>query len=155
MTKPRYTDEFRAGAIAWLEGAGYPDTPGALERVAGQLNVPTRTLRRWWTGESNPVPDNIVTLKKQELADVVKAEVYGILEAMGKTRAEASYKELATAGGIMIDKLQLLQGKPTERTEVIETWLNGLPQSEYDDVIAEAERIIAESRRADPGSGAA
>jgi hypothetical protein len=30
---------------------------------------------------------------------------------------DAQYRELATAFGILVDKLQLLSGEPTERTE--------------------------------------
>lgn len=113
----RYSDEFRASAVLWLRAAGYPDTHGALTRVAGELNVHPRTLSRWYNRESNPPPDKIVSEKRVDLVTAIRSEIAAVLSDMPEARDEASYKDLATALGIMVDKLQLLEGKPTERTE--------------------------------------
>ncbi len=117
MAKPKYDDKFRASAVVMLEAAGYPNEKGALQRIAAHLHVPTRTLRRWYIGESNPPPDNLVSQKKGELTDWIKSEVSAIFDAMPIVRGEASYRDLGTVAGILTDKLQLLSGKPTERTE--------------------------------------
>lgn len=119
MTKqvPKYDDEFRASALVMLEAAGYPDTLGAMERVAAHLNVPGRTLRRWYTGQSNPPPDRIVARKKIDLAQAVRDELSAIFADMESKREEASYRDLTIAAGVLIDKQQLLEGKPTAINE--------------------------------------
>lgn len=113
-----YTDEYRASAVALLEGAGYPDKEGALSQMARHLRVPARTLSRWFNGEQNPPPDQLVNEKKADLVETINAELTSIFAAMGKARDEASYKDLTTAAGILIDKRQLLSGGATERAEV-------------------------------------
>ncbi len=119
--QPRYDDKFRAGAIALLEAAGWPDTLGAMTRTATHLKIPTRTLSRWAHGENNPAPDELVIEKKLDLTDALRGEIDAALGAMGTVRADASYRDLGTVVGILTDKLQLLTGEPTEnnRTRII------------------------------------
>jgi transposase-like protein len=112
--RKRYDDKFRANAVLLLEAAGYPDKIGALTQVSNNLKVPKRTLSRWYNKEQNPPPDNLVTEKKAELKDLLKREIEGALGDMPNARQDASYRDLGTVTGILIDKLQLLTGKPTE-----------------------------------------
>lgn len=150
--RPTYDDEFRANAVLMLQAAGYPDTEGALKRTAAHLRIQPRTLSRWARGEQNPPPDQVVNRKRVDLKDAIRDELANLFPAMAGARIEASYRDLATSAGILIDKLQLLEGKPTERIERIERLLNELPEDEYNAVIAEAEEVIAESRRGHSGS---
>lgn len=112
-----YDDKFRASAVVMLEAAGYPDKKGALTRVANNLKVPARTLSRWFNGENNPPPDNIVSEKTFELEAFLETEVVAIFKRMPSERDEATYRELGTVAGILIDKLQLVSGKATARME--------------------------------------
>lgn len=118
MARRRYTDQYRASAVLMLEAAGYPDKPGALMSVANHLKVPHATLSRWARAIQNPPPPELVHEKKLDMV----AELLDLLgltfTAAKNTVGEATNKELATAIGIYIDKLQLLSGKPTERQEV-------------------------------------
>lgn len=111
--RKRYTDEFRASAVLMLQGAGYPDTVGSLAAVSARVGVAGTTLRRWFTKEQNPPPDKIVAIKKEDLADLILKEAHAILKDMPDARQDASYREMATAFGIMVDKLQLLTGEAT------------------------------------------
>lgn len=119
--RPRYDDKFRANAVVLLEAAGYPNKPGALGTTAKRLGIPDRTLSRWARKEQNAAPDEIVTEKRVELADLLRAEIRNALGAMDEARPEASYRDLATSIGIMTDKLQLLTGEPTDnnRTRIV------------------------------------
>jgi transposase-like protein len=117
MAKRRYSDEFRASAIVMLESQGYPDKAGAIAQVAAHLKMPVRTLRRWYKGHSNPAPANLVLQKKIDFLDVIETELAGIFEEMPEARADADYRTLATAAGILFDKRQLLLGKPTEHIQ--------------------------------------
>lgn len=115
----RYSDEFRANSIIMLEASGYPDRPGALMETAKYLKIPHATLSRWANGKRNPPPPEMVQIKKEEIIAMLKGEIRGALEEMPKARQDADYKELATSVGIMVDKMQLLDGEPTARTEII------------------------------------
>lgn len=115
--RKRYTDEFRASAVLMLEAAGYPDKEGALTKVAKHLGMPYQTLSRWAREKNNPPPPELVHNKKIDLIAGIKNELSFIFDEMGKTRQDAEYRELATAFGIMVDKLQLLTGQPTERND--------------------------------------
>ena len=120
VTRPKrksYDDKFRASAVVMLEAAGYPTEKGALLRTSEHLGVPSMTLMRWFRKDQNPPPNELVTEKRGELKDFVKSELNAIFGDMPLVRADASYRDLATAAGILIDKLQLLENKPTERVE--------------------------------------
>ena len=118
MATKRYDDKFRAGAVVTLQANGYPEKQGALMRVAKELGVPHTTLRRWYTAESNPPPNEIVQEKKEELKDLFEIEMRAIFVEMGKSRQDANYRDLGTVLGIIADKHQLLTGKPTDRIAV-------------------------------------
>jgi len=115
----RWSDEFRAMSVVMLEAEGYPQRKGALMEVAKTLKVPKSTLSRWYTGKSNPPPPETVTIKKEQIIAMLKGEIGAALNEMPKARPDADYRELATTIGILVDKLQLLEGEPTSRTEVI------------------------------------
>ena len=113
----KYDDKFRASAVIMLEAAGYPGKDGALTQVSKSLNVPRTTLRRWFKKESNPPPSEIVHKNKIDFIEAIRTEIAGILTDMPIARDEASYKDMTTALGILIDKLQLLTDKPTQISE--------------------------------------
>jgi transposase-like protein len=116
--RKRYNDEFRASAVLMLEAAGYPDKEGALTAVSKRLGVAHQTLSRWARAVQNPPPSILVQEKRIDLVGEL-TELLGLtVRAAKATVDDASYKELATAIGIYIDKLQLLTGNPTERQEV-------------------------------------
>lgn len=114
----RYTDEQRASFVVMLQAAGYPDTPGALKRVADNAGVHENVLRRWWKGTQNPPPTTLVSRKKIDLRKAIRSELAAIFDRMAVTRDEASYRDLGTVAGILFDKSQLLEDKPTEHTKV-------------------------------------
>lgn len=124
-TYQRYSDEFRASAVLMLEAAGYPAREGALSQVASHLGMPRTTLRRWYRGAIHPPPAEIVQKKRLDLRAAIRAEVDEIFTAMGAVRPDASYRDLAWAAGVLIDKLQLLDGKPTWRVELIDLLRDG------------------------------
>ena len=121
MSKRRYDDKFRASAVVMLEAAGYPDKVGALARVSKATGAPPSTLSGWFKRSSNPPPSDIRDEKELDLVQALKDELTAIFPAMAGVREDASYRELAISAAIMIDKLQLLKGGPTDRTEHIHT----------------------------------
>lgn len=123
MGRKIYTDKFRASAVVMLEAAGYAgdrqkNKPGALKQVSKHLSVPERTLSRWFRAENNPPPDILVTEKKGDLVAMIDEELEGIFGEMPTARPDASYRDMGTVAGILIDKKQLLTGEPTENNDV-------------------------------------
>jgi hypothetical protein len=148
----QYTDDDVATALAFLEASGYPNKKGSLELASRHTRVPTRTLRRWYIGQMHPVSDNNVARKKVDLAEALDNELAEIFAALMDARDEASYKDLATAAGIFIDKKQLLTGKPTARIATVQEELAETPEDERAAVIAEAQQIIRDSAMGSSGS---
>ena len=126
LKRKRYDDEFRTSAVLMLEAAGYPGHEGALSRVAGHLGgVPLSTLRGWFHGTRNPPPAQLRNEKRLDLREAIREELAGIFPAMAEKRQDATYRELATAAGILIDKDQLLGGHPTWRGEIVNLLRSG------------------------------
>jgi len=122
----RYSDDYVASAVLMLEAAGYPQKEGGLESVYKALRKggkpgPARTsLTNWYNRTKHPVESTTVEQKRAELQEVIRDEVYAAFQAAGAAREEATYKDLITAAAILIDKLQLLNGGATERTEIVD-----------------------------------
>lgn len=111
-----YSDEIKAETLALLDVNN-----GNVRKTSRQTGVPQSTIRDWRDGKG--VVDAVAEIrarKKGEISDLIRDELEAIFEAMKSKRSEATYKELATAGGILIDKMQLLDGDPTSIEEF--TW---------------------------------
>ncbi len=113
-TRPRYDDKFRASAVVMLEAAGFPDRKGALSHVSKHLHVSIPALKRWATGDQNPPPHEVVTKNRIDLGDLLDTEIAAAFEAAKSVRGEASYRDLMTGIGILVDKRQLLRGEATQ-----------------------------------------
>lgn len=128
----RYDDKFRASAIVMLQAAGWPERDGALSQVARHLDVPLTTLHRWASGESNPPPSELVNEKRLELDELLDREIEAALGAMKVARADASYRDLGTVFGILVDKKQLLNDRPTQNVNAqinfVRTGVSTLPE---------------------------
>lgn len=119
-SKRRYTDEERASLLAMLESEGYPDTKGALSKVATYAKMPPSTLLLWWQGKRNPPPSDLQNIKKVELADLFEQAARKYLEHGMKDAIvdDVAGKDAMTAAAIAADKAALLRNKPTERIAV-------------------------------------
>lgn len=116
--RPNYSDEQRAEVCALLKAAGYPKSKGSLTAVAERVGIPARTISRWFNGENNPPPDNVVTEKAFDLFDAIESELTAIFKQMQTVRSEANYRELATAAGILLDKMILLKNDGIHKVDL-------------------------------------
>jgi hypothetical protein len=112
-----FTDVERAEAVALLKMRGWPEQKGALTAVANHLNIWPRTLDRWAKGEQNPPPDQLVIEKSDQLLASLYSLLGPIVARAMETVGDAEFRELMTGIGILTDKIQNLEGKPTERIE--------------------------------------
>lgn len=147
MARRHYSDADRAAALAV-----YDANAGNLTRTAREAGVPASTLERWVKGRDMAAPPDLRTQKAETLADALEDLAWQMIGAARFTLAEFKgvtipWPELVkmfTGLGIVIDKLQVLRGKPTDIQEVRD-WRRELAEEGIDpyDVVAEAERIVA------------
>ncbi len=153
--RKRYTDEYRASAVVMLEAAGYPDQEGALSRVADHLGMHHQTLVRWFKSAQNPPPRELVLEKREDFLKQLQA-IRGLAANKILERIEEyDPRDLTGLLKISAELAELLDGKPTKRVEHLETMLETLPPDEYDNIIREAEEIIASVGTSNTGSGPA
>lgn len=151
-----YDDKFRAGAVVTLQAAGYPKTPGALSRIAGELGVPARTLSRWFNGENNPPPDNIVTEKKEDMADLFETVALKYLRHAGNEDVveSASARDAMMNAAVAVDKMRLLRGLPTEIVELVPGVIEALKKIGQDPVDVFNRLIARAAAKANAGDDA-
>lgn len=100
------------------------------EMTASDTGISVKTLRRWARmPQKKGVPELLERAIERMLMNIP---------------ANWSGHDWAVALGILMDKWLLVQGKATSRTETIARRL-GVSVDELDDVLAEADRILAEA----------
>lgn len=114
MSKRQYSDSDKAIALATLDANG-----GNIKQTAKAIKMPESTLTDWANNRGiNPEVTEIREVKKRELADKLE-EVAHALTGNILIRAESELsilvpmKDVATSLGIVVDKMQLLKGAPT------------------------------------------
>lgn len=117
-----YSDGEKAEALIRLAVNRYD-----FDKTAKELNLPVMTLRRW----NKNVPKN-------GIADMLERAIEHLLAQIPK---DLHGTDWAVTLGILMDKWLLTQNKATARTDHTVRAL-GLSQDEFDDVLAEANRII-------------
>ena len=126
--RTKYSDAFKSTALAFLDMQG-----GHVQGTAKRLDMPETTLREWTRyheeqREGTAHTTKLRDIKKRELADALEDFALKGLKAMrdGDDRLrDAPLNQLATAVGISVDKLQLLTGEATERTERVQRGVYG------------------------------
>lgn len=115
--RKNYTDKERADCVVFLESLGWPEEVGALHRASKHLGVPYNSLRGWAMKKHNPPPEDIIAEARVELRTAIENELDKAFKHMNAVRDEASYRDAAWAAAVLIDKLQLLTGGPTENND--------------------------------------
>jgi transposase-like protein len=144
-----YTDEFRASCVLMLEAAGYPDRKGALAHVSKEVNVPSMTLRRWFTGQQNPPPNQLVSKNRIPLADKLESVAHQYIDHASNPDVvdEMDGKGAMTAAAIAIDKMRLLRGLPTEIVQIMPEVLEAIdilgltPAAVFERLIRRAKKV--------------
>lgn len=113
-SKRRYSDDDRANALAALAANG-----GNVSRTARQLGIPVRTLAAWARGERHEEAAEMCQEKKGLLVDRLKEIAWRLAEAIDNPARlqRASLSQVATAFGIVTDKIRLLEGQATAINE--------------------------------------
>jgi hypothetical protein len=103
-----------------------------FKTTSEQINVPAQTIRRWNRNVS-----------KKSIPEMLDRAIVRMLSVIPD---DMSGHDWSIALGILFDKWLLMQGEATSRHESINRTLDDLSRDEYDRVVEEAERIIAEAR---------
>lgn len=146
--RKRYDDVFRASAVVMLEAAGYPEQKGALTRVAAELKMHERTLSRWFHREQNPAPDNLVSNKKAELADIFEDVARKYLGHASRVDVieDVAGNTAVIAAATAVDKMRLLRGLPTEIIGLMPALIEALQAADMDPVTT-FERMIQRAKQ--------
>ena len=113
--KRQYSDEEKAYALEVLEMY-----LGNVQKAATSLEISPRTLSHWAARKNMPVAavEEIQAVKREEMHEALEKLAWKIVAAMEVTIEEADLRALTTSLGILIDKIQLLKGLATSRTEI-------------------------------------
>jgi transposase-like protein len=111
-----YTEAQRAEALAVLKSNN-----GNLSRTERETGIPKGTLLYWRNNSTYAAPIEMQTQKTESLRGELESVAYRLVRKLAErlNDTDAGVQQLATSLGIVIDKLQLLDGKPTERTAVV------------------------------------
>jgi hypothetical protein len=131
----KFDDEYRASVVVMLQAEGYPENPLALGKVHNYLKQRTPypskpTLINWFHGYKNPPPLNKVNDKKGNMLDSMNEWAWVLMEH-GKnpeTVGEMTGQQAATSFGIILDKIRLLQGLPTQIVAVLPEFVSTMQQ---------------------------
>lgn len=131
----KFDDSYRAGAVVMLQSEGYPENAYAIGKVYDYLRqkspYPSKTsLKNWFDGTKAAPPSKIVDEKKRDMLVSLNEWAWTIMEH-GKnpdTVAEMSGQQAATSFGILIDKIRLLQGLPTEIVSIMPAFVSTMQQ---------------------------
>jgi transposase-like protein len=107
-----YSDVQKANALAALAANG-----GNVNRTARELGIPWSTLKGWCRPDSAPGVAELREEQKRDLPAKLQEVAWKLAGAIEGKIDAASLQHTAVALGIVIDKLQLLQGKPTSITD--------------------------------------
>lgn len=111
---------------------------GNVKRTARETGVPENTVRRWKKEfETAPPSAEAVEIEAAEHTDVLEHARNEALLELRKKIPTMSGKDLGIVYGILSDKLRLIQGLATERTETV----HALPSAEE---IALAGKLLAQ-----------
>jgi len=144
-----YSERERAEALAALDAFG-----GNVLATARALDMPARTLEEWSKGRG--VHADVAELRVQKrvgLAAQLETLAYRIVEAVTPEDIQkASLRDKMVACGIIIEKVQLLRGQPTQIAfvAVVRETLQEL-QSRFGLTRAAARQIVGEKFRLSDG----
>lgn len=129
----KFDDEYRAGVVVMLQTEGYPDNPHALGKVHNYLKqkapYPSKpTLMNWFNGVKNPPPLNKVNDKKRDMVEALQELTWKLIDHAGndETVSEMTGQSAITSIGILIDKIRLLTGLPTEIISIIPEFVSAI-----------------------------
>lgn len=121
MPRRRYSDEEKAAALAALDANG-----GNVALTSQQLDIPDSTLRSWSNGRgTNHAIADLRDEKRRELTEELRDIAYALVGALPSKIHDASLRDTGVTLGVVLDKLQLLEGHATTRSEL--TGKNGGP----------------------------
>lgn len=120
----KYSDADKAAFVVMLEAAGYPHVPGALAKVEKETGVGDSTLAGWFRqgihyGNENTTAqvEVLVESTRKDMKELLEEKIRRAMRQMDIKEEDASYKDLSLTAAIFIDKLQLLNDKPTQNIQ--------------------------------------
>jgi hypothetical protein len=116
--KNKYNEKDKEKAIAVMATNINPDTKKPNWRYCERaLNISNKTLMKWWNEQDNDVKATLRDQKKEEFIEEAWNEVVGALKDLPIKRIDANYRDTIVGIATLIDKIQVIQEKPTVITK--------------------------------------
>lgn len=144
MARRTYTDRDRALVRASLESNG-----GKIKQTSRETGVPVMTVsdwkRKWETGGLPPeVAEVLPAVREEFVADATRVRNKALERFEQKVDQDKVLpKDLLVAVGVLTDKVRLVEGKATSRTESIGS--GALPVAEVRELFAGFARGVVEA----------
>ena len=125
-----YPEELKAAVIAAIEQNG-----GNVLATSKLFNIPRDTVNYWWNHSERFV--ELQHASSLNLADKLENLAHSTTDSLtGHDLSLVTFADKARSLGVIIDKMQLLRGQPTEITATVERQeLTVILQSSLSDVI--------------------
>ena len=107
-----YSDDDKEASLNMLYLAGYPKRKGALSQASKETGVPESTLLSWHKRRVNG--SKVRSVKKGSIVAILEDAATKLATRLLEIYDTGDLRETATALGIAVDKLQLLNNEPTE-----------------------------------------
>lgn len=128
--KTTYSDDEKAAALAVLAANAGNARAASRQLSAGGVRIPEATLRGWASQPLQLSPEVVeMTEDAKRKLDVILESVVGKI-AQGLDRPEAIARimakpvQAATVLGILVDKVRVLRGQPSEITQTLSGFLS-------------------------------
>lgn len=146
-TRRQFSDKDKAAALAVLDANN-----GNVFKTAKQLNIGRTTLEGWSKGRgiNHDVPE-LRQHKKDEISQRLVEIVHKLIDAMPDKITDANLQQVSTSIGIAVEKIQLLDGDPTERNEIVDHGLNDSDRASRIAALLERARTRRDRPSADDG----
>lgn len=120
-TRNKYTKNDRAKILVFALSSGYPHRKGSTIYTENKTGVNRRSLVNWYNDINHFTSVELIEKNMIDLEKLLETELQNVFDAMGNVRKDASYPNLITALGVISDKLIVIRGGVSDRTETINT----------------------------------
>lgn len=139
----RINADFRSMMVVSLIASGYPYRRNALQTAQNATKVQHRHLKKWFLDTDFYCEDNLIEKYIMDLKTLIETELEYVFEDFHKKRDAATYRELGTVGGILMDKYMNLSGMPNATISIVD-W-----RKVVEDARKENEKLITKNTEDD------
>lgn len=129
MPFKKYSERQKAKLMAYAISTGFPNRRGSKLHASIICGIDRKTVKKWY----KQVDIELLEFEIMKLKELLDKELTQVFTEMETKRKDSSYRDLTVALGIISDKLILLEGGATSRTENITGWKEAIEAARNED----------------------